>query len=393
MHPTDLRAWWSHRQGLDGSLRGASPAAVLEHAGWSRSVGGVSPYLTLYARAGVRRAEADAAAATQAIHELPSARGCTYLLPAADYAVGLTVGRSAGMAETKAALRLGVTEAELDALGEAVLAALEDGATLTPDQLRAAVGPAARSLGEEGKKKGITTTLPVALGRLQVAARIRRLPIDGRLDQQRYAYAIWRPSPLDRCALTEAQAYTELARRFFRQVGPATLAELQGYMGLSAKGTREACAPLGLVPVLGDRLLLPNDVDSFRGFEAPSKPQYALVGSLDSIVAARRDLMSLLDEADRGHPALGGAALVTLGALGDLPSHAILDRGRLIGLWEYDPAAGAIAWTTFQPADDALRAEIARTEAFVREELGDARTFSLDSPKSRAARIAALRAS
>jgi hypothetical protein len=32
-----------------------------------------------------------------------------------------------------------------------------------------------------------------------------------------------------------------------------------------------------------------------------------------------------------------------------------------------------------------------RTEAFVRDELGDARTFSLDSPASRGGRLEALR--
>jgi hypothetical protein len=35
---------------------------------------------------------------------------------------------------------------------------------------------------------------------------------------------------------------------------------------------------------------------------------------------------------------------------------------------------------------------VARMEEFVRAELGDARSFSLDSPKSRAARIKQLRA-
>ena len=41
--------------------------------------------------------------------------------------------------------------------------------------------------------------------------------------------------------------------------------------------------------------------------------------------------------------------------------------------------------------DRALEEAVARTEAFVREDLGDARTFSLDSPKSRIPAIAALR--
>jgi hypothetical protein len=34
---------------------------------------------------------------------------------------------------------------------------------------------------------------------------------------------------------------------------------------------------------------------------------------------------------------------------------------------------------------------VAHTEAYVRDQLGDARSFSLDSPKSRAPRLAALR--
>ena len=41
MDGTKLRAWWSYRQGLDGSLVGHGAAAVLEQAGWARSVGGL----------------------------------------------------------------------------------------------------------------------------------------------------------------------------------------------------------------------------------------------------------------------------------------------------------------------------------------------------------------
>ena len=77
--------------------------------------------------------------------------------------------------------------------------------------------------------------------------------------------------------------------------------------------------------------------------------------------------------------------------LADLPSHAILDRGRLVGLWEYDTATQSIAWTAFVKKDHALEQAVAHTERYVREQLGDARSFSLDSPKSRAPRVAALR--
>ncbi|MBI2149411.1 MAG: hypothetical protein HYU27_02245 [Acidobacteria bacterium] len=45
MNEPKLRAWWSHRQGLDGGLRGKTPGEVLNRSGWARSVGGVGPYL------------------------------------------------------------------------------------------------------------------------------------------------------------------------------------------------------------------------------------------------------------------------------------------------------------------------------------------------------------
>ena len=82
---------------------------------------------------------------------------------------------------------------------------------------------------------------------------------------------------------------------------------------------------------------------------------------------------------------------VAAGALVDLPSLAILDRGRLVGLWEYDPETESIAWMSFIKPNAELKAAIKRTEEFVRSDLGDVRSFSLDSPKSRAPRIKALR--
>ena len=56
-----LRAWWAHRQGLDGRFAGKPPADVLAQTGWARSVGGVGPYLTLFSRAGTAREAVDQA--------------------------------------------------------------------------------------------------------------------------------------------------------------------------------------------------------------------------------------------------------------------------------------------------------------------------------------------
>lgn len=386
-----LRAWYAHRQGLDGSLQHKSAAEVLQRSGWARSVGGVSPYLALFARAGITREQADAAAQKLQIHELPAARGCTYVLPARDFALGLAAGQPY-QGDMKTALKLGVTEKEIARLCESVLQALEKG-PLDPEGLRQESGKAVRNLGEEGKKKGLTTTLPVALERLQVSGDIRRVSTNGRFDQQRYQYALWRPNPLLGFKLPPEQVHIELARAYFSWIGPATLAGFQAFSGLGVKAAKAAVEPLKLVEIKlaetkmsqGQQdYLLPRDRAAFETFQTPKSPQYALLGSIDSLFLLR-EIGDTLDAED-------AATAKALGVAKDLPSHAIVDRGRLIGLWEYDPSTESIAWMSFGKQDQALAEAVTRTETFIRQQLGDARSFGLDSPKSRVPRLARLRA-
>lgn len=385
------QAWWAHRQGLDGTLADASPAQILGRAGWARSVAGASPYLTFFSRGGISRESADAAVERTEICELPSARGCTYVLPSSDFALGLKLSQGFD-SDIKAAEKLGVTHKEIDKLCSAVIAALGRG-PLDPEGVRDMVGGAARSLGPEGRKKGLTTTLPLALGKLQSLGEIRRVSVNGRLDQQRYKYTLWRPNPLKDFALSTEQAYTELARHYFNWIGPATLAHFQWFSGLGVKAAKAAIGPLKLEPLSNgsEFLLMPGDRAGIENFNPPKDPQYALVGGLDSILLLRRDLKSMLDARDWEREVFVDKGSKPLGGLADLPSHAILDRGRVAGLWEYDPATQSIAWVSFVKKSKPLRDAVARTEEFVRTQLGDARSFSLDSPKSRAPKIVALR--
>jgi winged helix DNA-binding protein len=380
LNSTDkLRAWWSHRQGLDGRLEGKSPAEVLSETGWARSVGGVGPYLTLFARAGTSREAADRAVEKLEIHELPSARRCTYVLPAADFALGLKAGATFD-GEMKLALKLGVTEREIDKLCDAVLRGLSKEA-LDPEEIRDATGNASRSLGAEGKKKGLTTTLPLALGKLQSSGDIRRVPMNGRLDQQRYKYVAWKPNPTAKFKLSPEEVQLELARRYFTWTGPVTVGEFRWFSALSAKAAQAAMEPLKLVPLEDGRLILPEQRDAFDAFKVPKQADYRLVSSIDGISLLRRDLSTIADSRD----------LKSLGAVPDLPSHGIFDRGRLVGLWEYDPETESIAWKAFIAKNKDLERAVARTEEYVRKQLGDARSFSLDSSKSRVPRIQALR--
>ena len=391
--PERLRAWWAHKQGLLEPLAASTPAAELARAGWARSVGGVGPYLTLFARGNHSRESVDAALAACQIHELPSARACTYVLPAADYALALTVAAAADKgAEMKVAVKLGVTEKEIDALCVAVLGALKNGPA-DPDTIRNGVGGKARTLGAEGQKKGVSSTLPLAFGRLQLTGDIRRIPTNGRLDQQRYRYTLWHPNPLQGSNLTTAEAHTALARLYFQWIGPASPAEFQWFSGLGVKAAREALAPLGLVKLENDsdRLIFPQDLEALRCFQPPKSPLYRLTSGLDSLVLLRRDHRSLAEAADLGSlPPLTSDG-VAGGALADLPSHAIFDRGRLVGLWEYDQPSESIVWLSFIQRNSDLEKAVKITEEYVRSQLGDARSFSLDSPKSRQPKIEALR--
>jgi hypothetical protein len=187
--------------------------------------------------------------------------------------------------------------------------------------------------------------------------------------------------------ISTEEAFTELARRFFAWIGPATLAEFQWFSGLGAKAARTAVEPLGLVPAdgLDEFFLMPQDRDAFRDFKVPKQPHYSLVSSLDGISHLRRDVEKLLAPGDAKTSIIGANGLT------DLSNHAIVDRGRLVGLWEYDTGSESIVWMPLIPRNQDLEKAVARTEEFVRSELGDARSFSLDSPKSRAPRIEALR--
>lgn len=387
-----LRAWWAARQGLDGRDRNAEPAEVLASAGWARSIGGAGPYLSIHSRARTPRVDIDASVAALAVHELPSARGCTYVVPAEHFALALTLSRGT-VGELATVARLGVPDGEVEVLADTIVDVLGD-EQLDPAGLRARLGDQVRHLGKEGKKRGATTTLPAALGLLQTEGRIRRVPVDGRLDQQRYRYVRWDQGPLADGGPTIKEARAELARLFFLWTGPATVGQFRSFSGLTAKAAKDAIAELDLVGVNGPAeglLALAEFAKELEGFVPPSEAQIELVASIDSVALLRRDAASLIDDADRHHPLLAEAAGAGA-SLADLPHHAIVDRGRVIGLWDFDPEGGDIVWATFAEPSAPVRAVVAETESYVRDELGDARSFSLDSPASRRSRLSALAA-
>lgn len=382
---TKQRAWAWHRQGLDGSREGQNAAAILSGVGWARSVGGANPYLGLFARAGLRRAQVDADVAALAIHELPVVRGCTYVLGAEDFAWALQLGRDAAAVQSRILTKLGVEQAEIDSLRQASLAALREGGAMDPKQLKDKLGDAVRSLGEAGKKKGASTTLPAVLGLLQAEGAIRRVPLNGRLDQQRYAYTYW---GLAESGSSDQEARAKVMAKYLHWTGGATLKQIQWFTAFTVAQSKAALLDVKAEEVDGV-WMLPGDREAFERFQEPGEEQIQLLAGSDGLALLKRNSADLLAEEDQGKSVLGEKSLALVA---DLPDHPILDRGRIIGLWQYEPGREEIAAWTFRRPTAAVSKRIQEVEAYIREELGDFRSFSLDSPASRQKRIDALRA-
>lgn len=375
-----LRSWWYARQGLDGSLAGCSSADVLRRAGWARGVGGANPYLTLFSRAGISPRDAEASSERLDFVEIPSARGCTYFVPMDQVPYGLALAREVHDRLSSAEKAVGLTVQEIDALCDRVLDSVGD-RPMTPAEIKDVVGDAVRNFGEEGKKRGITTSLPSALMRLQVRGLIWRVPEDNRFDTQRYGYCQWNVGDLP----SGPEAIRWLAKEYWRWTGCASLAHFQWLSGLGVKASQEAIAGLGLVPMHPDSefLAIPDSVAEFAEHGVSSEPQYSMVSSIDSCVLLRRNSVQLLGEEHLGAMVFGEKGLRSAGSLTDLPANAILDRGTVIGWWEFDPDAGRILTRFFGQRPAGVKNVIDATEAIIRGELGDCRSFSLDSPKSR----------
>lgn len=192
---------------------------------------------------------------------------------------------------------------------------------------------------------------------------------------------------------TKEESLADLAKLYWQWAAPASVANFQKFAALGVKAAKDVVAPLGFVPIedASELLLPPGEMYAFKSFEAPTEPRYNLVASLDGALLHRWDVVSLLDDADKERETATYKGAAPISSLSDLYSNAILDRGRLVGLWEYDPFEKEIVSVSFVERTAALKAAIEKTEAFVRDQLEDCRSFSLDSPDSRKPKIAVLR--
>lgn len=389
-------------QGL-ASPRGPLGATV-ERTGFLRTLGGVEVYLAARARVpGMKAKDVDAATASRQMHVVPSVRGCIYLVAARDVALSLrTADLLTRERMRKDRERAGIKKGEIEALGEKVVEALDKNGPLTTDALRKALPEGAvRSLGDKGKRIGVSSPLPPTLRVLEFAGRIERMVETGRLDTERYRWQKRLKNPFRSVELPNelAALAPRLAEIFLGAAGVARVEDFACWSGLSRRDAAAGLATLRTRPV---------EVEGSDGKwlslaaayveDAPTTDDvHTLLGFEDN--AFGLNVGSALFAEPRFHkmkvPSWGSSTKVSLGEARHLSSRPVIAEGRLAGFWDYDPEAKQAVVGLFDAVSKESKRRLAEEAAavtrFLRDELGHGRSFSLDTDAELSKRAAWVR--
>lgn len=338
---------------------------------------------------------------------VPAARGCIYLVPRADVALCLRVADllSATRVEREQA-KAGIEAGEIERVGELAFTALKKGGPMTTDALRKAMPEGAvRSLGERGKKVGISSPLPGALRWLEFAGRIERKPEGGRADTERYLWRTTGVSPFADADLPEAPAelHALLLERFLAHAGIATLAQFAAWSGLSQRDAKAALPHADLLPVRiagsDEEAQATPAVDKLLAQRDAVEHAAAFLPFEDNLVHLYGGPAHLVDDEFLGLQVPSWNDADTPTRLGDarfLSLRGLLANGRLCGFWEYDPDARLAIPRCFRKPSRAAQLAIeelsASVTSFLREEIGHGHSFMLDSDDELRRRLRQLQA-
>lgn len=388
---------------------GIPPAQVLERTGWVRTLGGADAYLALLARQPhLSRSLVDGAVHAGLAQIAPAVRGCIYLVSAADAPLCLRVAASQALPRARREYeKAGIEPKELAELGKAIGNLLVRNGPMTTDALRKALPEGSvRSLGERGKKIGISSTLPPALRELEFARRVDRRPENGRLDTERYLWHALPPGLADVLPDDPLRVHAKLVERYARFAGVGTLAAFCAWSGLSQRDARAALAVADVVPaaVEGEpgEAFARKDVEDVAILAPAVSEAVAFLSFEDNLVHLHGGPHHLVDDEflDLAVPSWGASggrreASATLRDAPHLALRPVLADGRISGFWEYDPDAGLALPHCFRtPSKQAQRRLEELSEvvsAFLRTEVGHGRSFSLDTDDELRFRLSLLR--
>jgi winged helix DNA-binding protein len=299
-----------------------SVAEVVRDAGWIHTAGGTGVDLSLHARTRQREWGDD-------VFELPAVRESMMLVHRDDAPLALAAGRRTFADRFR---KLDVDGREIDRTADRIAHLLGD-SVLSIDELRAEVP--SRSLGEPGRKLGLTSTLVVALRVAQLEGLVVRA------GENRYRRAPFKLRDI-------ADINRELAQRFIAWAAPTTPEEFAAWAGISKRDAKSALEGLSAPPP-----------------PAPSK-------ATGVFFLPFRDNYTWFHRLEPTH------------------HHTIVIDSEVAGWFDFD--GERLVWrlkTGKRPREVAAAAS--ELETFIREELGDLKHYAADNEKNRAARVAFVR--
>jgi winged helix DNA-binding protein len=370
---------------------GRNPVAVLEETGFVRTLGGVDIYLAVRARVpGMRREDLEGVVERQEAQVVPAVRGCMYLVARRDVPLALRVADLLSRArDEREQEKAGIRPGEVEEIGKAALETLRQKGPLTTDALRKALpAEAVRSLGEQGKKVGLSSALPPALRRLEFEGKVERILAGVRLDSERYLWRVPARSPFEGARLPDdpIDLHAGMARIFLHAAGLGTLKDFAGWAGIAQRDAKAALERTGAVPVevegAGIHHLLEDRKDLL---DTAADNGIALLSFEDNLVHLHGGPALLVDEAHHATPvsSWGMGRSTTLGEAKHLSLRAVLAGGKIAGFWEYDPDAREVVYRTFDKISASIRSKLDEAAEdvarFLSEEMGHGRSFSLDT--------------
>jgi hypothetical protein len=386
------RAFWHRRQGLAEPGKG-NLEDFLAATSWPRTLGGVDVYLAVRARMpGMRRQQMDEAVAQSRLQVIPAVRGCIYLVPRPQVPLVLRIAEDQARKRMEREMeKAEVKLSELADVGEAVLKALRRG-PLTTDALRKALPEGTvRSLGEKGKKIGVSSTLPPALRHLEFEGKVERTLDNGRLDTERYLWRLPAKNPFTgaKVPADAAERNARLAEIFVRQAGPVSVADFAAWSALSQRDARAAIEKIPAVPVAvegyaDEAFVMEKDLAELKEPAAPST-SVSMLSFEDNYLTFHGGPGLLTDPKHhkREVSKWGNTKGTTIGDVKHISARTLFDADRMVGFWEFDPSSGKVVFATFDPLPPKRKKavqEVAEDVAtFLKEDLGHARSFSLDT--------------
>jgi len=384
-------------------------ATVLERHGFVRTLGGMDVYLALRARVpGLTRAGADTATGQSLAQISPTVRGCIYLVARQHAGLSLRIAEllSRKRQETDQA-RAGIKPGEVERLSKLIPKVLAKHGPLTTDQVRKALPDGSvRSLGDIGKKVGISSTLPPALRFAEFAGTIERTLDGGRMDTERYLWRVPAKSVYESTPVPDSSAeiHAALAGIFLRTTGVSTPRAFAAWSGIGQREAATAFAAIKASQVQVEHateqhFILPDQHDMLldgRAMAAASEA-VAFLPFEDNLLALHGGALWMVDSRYHGIevPTWGMPGKAPIGQAKHMMLRSIVAGGEVNGFWEYDPDTGRVETALLGDVGPQVSARVAAEAeslaSFIRYEVGHGRSFSLDTDDELRRRAALVR--